>query len=443
MDLGFWAPPPSIAFSPALQHRVFTWSVGEVLSKYAHVRSKCQRTNSFCSALHAKWKEWLPRDAVDQLCTSDRLVILHGDILLPNLGLTGPELDNVRNNINIIIHAASSINLAKPLHRLSGTIIEASNMLADLALTCKRMDRFVYVSTAYANTHLYSQCDDLDVKISEAIYPLHRTRSVLDELEEVRKRGTSQEYEAERFPWAYAYAKHLTERLLRHKFTESACEKKLLIIRPSVIGPSQALPFPGYNVPLSSPCTVCVAGLLLTPFRNFRVATRMTDPELEAHQDEVPVDVVADRLLCHLALGTHGCIHAVSGVRARSEFELWRKALAKIRRIPWDVRPQWVKGDWDSPDQHHLARLYAILGTSFAFAEDRTVALYEGHPDIKNWGLQLFTDLDQNQSFLPRIQGIRYVMDRLAKRSWLVWLIVVIFYSDFGQNHSPGRLKNS
>ncbi|PLN80670.1 male sterility domain-containing protein [Aspergillus taichungensis] len=399
-------------------------------------------TDLSCSALHTKWKEWLPRDAVDQLCSTDRIVILHGDICLPDLGLTSLELNNIRDNINMIIHAASSINLIKPLHHLSGAIIEASNMMADLALTCKSMDRFVYISTAYANTHLYAKCDDLDVKISEVIYPLQHNRSVLDELEEVRKSGTSQEYEAESFPWAYAYAKHLTERLLHYKFSENASAEKLLIVRPSVIGPSQALPFPSYNMPLSSPCTVCVAGLALTPLRKIRIATKMKNPELEAHQDEVPVDVVADRLLCHLALGTHGCIHAVSGVRARMEFEPWRKAFGDIRRIPWEVRPQWVKGDWNSPDQHHLARLYAILGTSFAFTEDRTVAMYEGHPDIKDWGLQLFTDIGKNQSFLSRTQGVRYVMDRLARRNWLVWLIVLIFYSDFGKDHSTGCLKN-
>ncbi|PKY07610.1 male sterility domain-containing protein [Aspergillus campestris IBT 28561] len=355
------------------------------------------------SQLHAKWKEWLPPGAVDQLCSTDRIIILHGDILQPNLGLTGLELDNVRHDINIIIHAASSINLIKPLHQLSDTIIEASNMMADLALTCKRLDRFVYVSTAYANTHYYARCDELDVRIDEITYPLQRQRSVLDELEEVRKRGTSQAYEAESFPWAYAYAKHLTERLLHYKFSKNVSVEKLLIIRPSVIGPSQALPFPGYNMPL------------------IKIATKMSHPDLETHQDEVPVDVVADRLLCHLALGTHGCVHAVSGVRARMKYEPWRRALTKIRRIPWEVQPLWVKGDWKSPDQHHLARLYAVLGTSFAFSEDRTVAVYEKHPEIKDLGLQLFTDLDMGGSFLSRAQGIRYVMDRLAKRNSAPW----------------------
>lgn len=398
--------------------------------------------NSYCRKTHAKWKEWLPRDAVDQLCSTNRLVILHGDILLPNLGLAALELDNLRNNVDIIIHAASSINIMKPLHDLSPTIIEASNMIADLAFTCKRMDRFVYVSSAYANGHYYSRSSDVDVKISEDIYPMQGQRSVLEELEEVRTRGTSAEYEAESFPSAYAYAKHLTERLLRYKFSESASLEKLLIIRPSIIGPSQALPFPGYHVPLSSLSTVLVAALALTPLRKVKVATRMDYPERDVRQDEVPADVVVDRLLCHLALGTHGCVHAVSGVRSRQKFGPWYKALARIRRIPWKVRAQWVKGGWKSPDQHHLARLYAILGTSFAFSEDRTLAICEGHPEIKNLRLQLFTDVDLSESLLTRTQGIRYVMDRWARKSWLVWLMVIIFYSDFGKNHPPGLLKD-
>jgi thioester reductase-like protein len=156
---------------------------------------------------------------LEKLYHSTRLVVLDGDILLPNLGLTEPGLDAIRKNVNIIIHAASSINMIKPLGRLARTIIDPTEMIADFALSCTQMDRFVYVSTAYANAHLYQRSQNTDVKIDEEIYELTHHYHAFDELNELRKHGKSQAYEAENFPWAYAYAKHLTERMLQSRFT--------------------------------------------------------------------------------------------------------------------------------------------------------------------------------------------------------------------------------
>ncbi|BAE55498.1 unnamed protein product [Aspergillus oryzae RIB40] len=139
----------------------------------------------------------------------------------------------IRDEDHIIIHAASSINLGSALKRVSDPIIGASEIMANLAFTCKRLDRFIYVSSAYSNAHLYPRGPDADVQINEEICEPGRQSLVLDELNEVRKSGTSQAYEAENFPWAYAYAKHITERLLQHYFSVHAAEKKLLIIRPT------------------------------------------------------------------------------------------------------------------------------------------------------------------------------------------------------------------
>ncbi|KAJ6093411.1 hypothetical protein N7486_008700 [Penicillium sp. IBT 16267x] len=356
--------------------------------------------------LRARWLEWLPRILVEKICNSSRLIVLDGDILLPGLGLSEEVLSVVRDNTSIIIHAASSINLRSPLCHLFDIIVNASDMMVDLALTCKKLDRFIYVSTAYVNTYLYPKSDEIDVEISEKVYELTARYDVLEEVEEVRKHGTSRAYESENFPWAYAYAKHLTERLLQHRFAIHDSKEKLLIVRPSVIGPSQCLPFPGYIMPMSSPGTILAAALLLSPNRNIKIATKMQNPDLST-QDEVPVDVVTDRLLCHLALGTYGCVHAVSGVKSRMGLEEWRKQLLKLRRIPWGLQPQWIKEDWSSPNQHRVNQLYKILATSFAFSESKTMAILQelrgiALPDRQEEisDLQLFTRIDM--SGLPK-----------------------------------------
>jgi hypothetical protein len=310
-------------------------------------------------------------------------------------------------------------------------------MIADIALSCHMLDRFVYVSTAYANVHLYSQSHDQDMRINEEVYELQGGRDALDELKEVRKHGTSKAYEANDFPWAYAYAKNLTERLLQRRFSDT--KEILLIVRPSIIGPSQSLPFPGYVMPMSSPPTILAAALILYPFRTIKIATRMDKPDSDVTGDEVPVDVVADRLLCHLAMGTYGCVHAVSGVRARAKYEPSRQSLMKLRRIPWELRPHWVKADWKSPNQHPLLRLYAISGTSFAFSEDRTLAMYQELSEKEKLDLQLFKQIDTCDSISTTAKDLRYAMDRLARKSWLAWLILWLFYSGFGKPNNANR----
>lgn len=357
--------------------------------------------------------------------------MLDGDILLPNMGLSEAELDAIQNTTNIIIHAACSVNLKHPLKRLHGPIIEATEMMAGIALTCTMLDRFVYVSTAYVNTYLYPHSGKPDLRINEEIYQLPSGCDAQDELNEVRGFGTSTAHEAEDFPWAYAYAKNLTERLLVSRFSDTP--EKLLIVRPSIIGPAQCLPFPGYSMPMSSSPTIMAAEVLLYPFRRIRIATKMDNPDLEVTGDEVPVDVVADRLLCHLSMGSFGCIHAVSGARARGRYEPWRESLMKLRQIPWEVRPNWVKGDWNSPKQNSMCRMFALLGTSFDFVEDRTISLYQIMSEKDKAGLQLFTDIERRDQVSSRTEDIRYVMDRLALKSWLAWLVILLFYYNFGK----------
>ena len=194
-------------------------------------------------------------------------------------------------------------------------------------------------------------------------------------------------------------------------------------------------------MPMSSPGTILAAGLLLSPNRNIKIATKMQNPYLST-QDEVPVDVVTDRLLCHLALGTYGCVHAVSGVKSRMGLEEWRKQLSKLRRIPWGLQPQWIKEDWSSPNQHPINQLYKILATSFAFSESRTMAILQelrgkALPDRqeKSLDLQLFTQIDMCENYLSRVEGIRYVLDQFSRKSRLVQLLVWFYPSDFGESN--------
>ncbi|KAB8225011.1 hypothetical protein BDV33DRAFT_232137 [Aspergillus novoparasiticus] len=249
--------------------------------------------------LLSKWRKWLP-PIVNKLYNTKRLIVLD---------------DMLRDEIHIIIHAASSINLGSALKRVSDPIIEASEMIASLAFTCKRLDH---------------------VQISEEIYEPERQSHVLDELNE-------------------------------HYLSVHASEK-LLIVRPALT-------------------------------REVRIATKMDDPDSRVTIDEVPVDVVADRLLCHLAMGMSGCIHAVSGVRSRLKFEELSNSLMKLRRIP----------------------------ASFNFSDNKPIAMCQKLSEEEQQDLQLFTQIDISDNLLTQTEAIRFAMNAFARKRKIWRLIVWLF----------------
>lgn len=387
--------------------------------------------------LRTRWKEFLPEPMATELYDTGRLIVFDGDILQPNMGLSASELDVLRNNVQVVIHAASTIHLGRSLRDLIKPIIEASQMIADLVLSFPKFDRFVYVSTAFANSYLCPRNPGTGATIEEEIYSLRIESNVTDELEEVQKSGTSKAYRSENFPWGYAYGKHITERFLLHKFSERGIQEKLLILRPSVIGPAQCYPFPFYTMAMSSPFVVGAALTALYPFRYLKIATQLDTPESEIQVNEVPVDVVVDRLLAHLSMGTSGCVHATGMQRM---FQMGLDIQLEIRRLPWQIYPVWVNDDWKSDKQTWPFRIYAVLGTSMTFLDGKTVALSRRLSDGEKGDLQLFST-HTSFNLVGRAKAIRYAMDYFAARSWVAWLLVWLLYSDYGKDSTTQGVK--
>lgn len=355
------------------------------------------------------------------------------------MGLSQKDLSIIQEQVDVIIHSASSINLGRPLSRVWRPIVGASETIAELAFTCAKLDRFVYISTAYANAHLPPSGGSIEVDIKETIYDPNLEPDLDKEWADVQNIGSSDAFRDQDFPWPYAYAKNLTERLLLCRFTQAGAGAKLLIVRPSIIGPAQHFPFPGYNAPLSCPSTMLAAVIGLSLNWKATIGTKAIHNSSQLSSDEVPVDVVVDRLLAHLAMGTDGCIHAVSGKRARHQFVEWWQSASKLRRLPWKCRLNLKDLDWKSPEQHPIARLYVILGSSFCFSEDKTIKLSQEPLLAGCKELQLFTNINLGHQLLSRTENIYFVMSHIAKRSLGARLMIKIFYRDFNTKKQSGK----
>ncbi|KAJ6037224.1 hypothetical protein N7540_001503 [Penicillium herquei] len=376
------------------------------------------------SKAKAKWANMLPAHLAKVLYDSKCMTILDGELGdTATMSLPDEKLQMLKRTVHVVIHAAASIELKNSLRELSYTIIAPTLCLTQYALKFANLERFVFVSSAYVNSHLWKTSKSSDVAVEERVYPLGGSMedpysSAPEIWREVQKSGTSDEYDAHDFPWAYAYAKHLAERLALEKASQKNALDKILIIRPSVVGPADKFPYPGFTTSHSTPSTACAAAYALHPGRKIHLSTRCENPEQDATIDEVPVDVVADRMLVHIALASSGCVHAVSGEKGRLRIEDWWHAFKNERRLPWSVKPVWTSDDWHSKNLHHMARNFKIIGTSFAFADDKTDAIAKQLGAEKE-ELHLYADRSKpyHHTLIHRRHHIHNAARQLAKKS--------------------------
>ncbi|KAJ5893413.1 hypothetical protein N7495_005104 [Penicillium taxi] len=374
----------------------------------------------------AKWLAMLPTAFADVLLKSDCMTILDGELGdTATMNLSNDELQMLKRKVHVIIHAAASIELKNSLRELSYTVLAPTLCLIQYALKFVNLERFVFLSTAYANAHLWNTSKCIDVAVEEKVYPLDGATSpyknAMDVWSEVLKTGSSDEYDAHDFPWPYAYSKHLAERLILLKAAQKSALDKILILRPSVVGPADEFPYPGFATSHSTPSTVCAAAYALHPGRKIHLSTRVANPSEEATIDEVPVDVVADRLLVHVAMGTSGCVHAVSGEKGRLRMQDWWHAFKSERLLPWSVKPVWSSDSWHSPKLHITAQMFKIIGTSFAFSEKRTEELADKLSEEETEHLKLFADRSKpySHTLVHRRHHITLVARQIAKKKKL------------------------
>ena len=198
---------------------------------------------------------------------------------------------------------------------------------------------------------------------------------------------------------------------------------KLLIVRPSIIGPAQEHPFVGFSTATSTPTTSCATAFVLHPGRSMVFASRLPDGSLQSTIDEVPIDVVVDRTLAHLALGTNGCVHAVGGRKTRVTIDEWARANNDERRIPWDVKVKWIDADWNSKEVCQLARIFKIIGTNYGFDESKTELI---DSQLVGHDLKLFADRKPYEVASRRGMIRELGIDMAKRKGWPVWFIKLL-----------------
>ncbi|CAL7948510.1 unnamed protein product [Xylocopa violacea] len=214
-----------------------------------------------------------------------KIVPFYGDLMESDLGISKENRRCLAENVNIIIHNASSVYFhAKPSDILRSNVIGTQKML-ELGLECSRLEAFVYVSTAYS--HSYNK------QIEENFCPPPVDLKVIEDLiqaDEKTPAGLSQKAIDDILgKWAnlYTYSKASSEGLIE------ACSRKTslpcVVYRPSIITFTNGEPIPAWVGNNNGPMQILTLGAL--GFMHVLPASK------DFVIDLIPADLTANSLL--------------------------------------------------------------------------------------------------------------------------------------------------
>lgn len=126
---------------------------------------------------------------------------------------------------------------------------------------------------------------------------------------------------------------------------------------------------------MSAPYVIAGAAGALSFSPSVRLASRFENPDQDSTVDYVPVDIVVDRLLVHVAYGTTGPVHAVARAARMSFQDSWIRTF-KRRKLLWSLQTKWLPECWHSNNLHSMGRVYPVMGAGFNFVEGQSYAVW-------------------------------------------------------------------
>lgn len=309
---------------------------------------------------YRSWADTMPNQH-KAILDSGKVVILEGDITKPKFGIDPSQITDT----TIIINAAADISFNQTIDEAIEKNCLPALEIAGVASKLPNLKCFIQVSTAYCNSFLP------DGLVEEKLYPIG------DPEEELKTKAS-----VVKFPWSYAYSKHLMEQLLLTRFPLLP----ILIVRPTIIGTAIHQPFPLYGPIGSTPIESFFKFFSISPGNRVFHAAAGSDSGTNIF-DEVPVDWVANIILLHAAAGTSGIVHAGSeSYIPRTLDDILR--VAQFNNVDMDVR---FVTDRSIP-QCPLASFYKVANRDWRFSNKRSARFrnVEGPLSISVRGHDLF-----------------------------------------------------
>lgn len=190
-----------------------------------------------------------------------------------NIIISKEDDEYLKNNVDILVNALADVHMNREIRKatLNNTVTALKWM--QKFHQCKKGSLYLYISTAFVNFHRLEHGE-----VPEEILERNMNHSNLENILD-NKETSIGNYEN-----TYVFSKQLAEILL----LEEKKDKRLVIIRPSIIIPAMESPYPGWGkIQTMSYIVLGISSGLLSMLRY----------KDNSHQNTVPVDLVADDCL--------------------------------------------------------------------------------------------------------------------------------------------------
>ncbi|XP_049767217.1 fatty acyl-CoA reductase 1 [Schistocerca cancellata] len=249
-----------------------------------------------------------------------KVVGVAGDVAAPDLGLSAADRETLCERVSIIYHAAATIRFDEELRKAVMLNTRGTRLMLELAKEVKKLDAFVYISTAYC--HLEEKV------LHEKAYPPpadpHKTIKFCENMSDEICNSMTKSVLGN-LPNTYAFTKALAEGLC-----VEAMEKGLpvLILRPSVVIPIWKEPLPGWTDNINGP-----TGLLIGAGKGV-IRTMYCDQN--GYADYLPVDIAVNGIMIatwnYVANGDKE--RSIVNMTSSSEFQIsWAEIIERGRKI--------------------------------------------------------------------------------------------------------------
>ncbi|XP_014210111.1 fatty acyl-CoA reductase 1-like [Copidosoma floridanum] len=213
-----------------------------------------------------------------------KVVTIKGDLKNERLGMSESDRALLINELDVIVHSGATTKFDEKVSVALKINVLATRDLLDLALECKHVQAFMYVSTAYS--HCYRK--DIEEKFYDAPADLKIVHDMIeaDTMNELGITEDAVKMLLGKWPNVYTFTKSIAEDLVRHygERANFACG----VYRPSIVSAAHSEPLRGWIGNNNGPAYVFLGtglGLIHTSYY------------LNTPMDMIPVDFSINALI--------------------------------------------------------------------------------------------------------------------------------------------------
>ena len=204
-----------------------------------------------------------------------RVHVVPGCLLKENFGMKLDHLKTILDNATYIIHSAASISFKQTLSDAMESNVKPVQRILDICGSCKKLKRYIHVSTAYVNKPSY----DVIKPEMNVVYDDEYLECVINceyDFAEIRGHHNNE----------YSFSKQIGENVVYNYAKKHGLDT--IIIRPSIISSSLQYPYAGY---CEKGFVTSISGALLSGgIVNVTLHKNSYAPNL------IPVDVVSQSI---------------------------------------------------------------------------------------------------------------------------------------------------